>query len=142
MDKTEYAKALIDRGVNPALAVSLLFEHGAIAVKRTIDWYDAQHGRVGSGVLVSELRAGGSPHRTPSTRSRLEGERHYGEQIDGWLSRHFADLRQADGRPHIAAVSAVARLHMRDGKGRLTPATHGAEIREAVRAFDREWGTA
>lgn len=139
MDNTDLAQALVARGVNPALAMSLLSEHGTLAVGRTIAWYDAQNGRVGPGVLVAELRAGGNPDGGRDDRSLLERDRAYGEQIAEWLNHHFPDLRQPSGQPHPAAVAAVIGLHHSHGKGRLTVSEHGPEIRAAVRAWRKRF---
>lgn len=116
---------------------------GAEAINGTIRWFDAQNGRVGPGVLIRELQAGGKPAWNPSMqhpRSMLDREREYGEQVWSWLARHFPDLDRPGWGPHPAAVACVLRLHQRDGRGSVTVARHGAEIRAEVRRWVRKWG--
>jgi hypothetical protein len=144
------------RGIGePEQFVSL----GADAIIGACHWFDDQRGRVGLGVLVNELRAGGKPGYD-ARRSTLEREREYGQSIVDWLGEKFPDLCKvpervvagcrecfgdvdadalARGRtPNPAAQAAVARLHQRYGKGQLTVKEHGSEIRAAARAFNEE----
>jgi hypothetical protein len=144
------------RGIGePEQFVSL----GADAIIGACHWFDDQRGRVGLGVLVNELRAGGKPGYD-ARRSSLERQREYGQSIADWLAQKFPDLCRLDERvvvacrecfgdvdadalardrtPHPAAQAAVARLHQRYGKGQLTVKEHGPEIRAAVRASDEQ----
>lgn len=71
----------------------------------------------------------------------LRRQEEYGNEVDAWLSRHFPELTDPlSGRPHLAAFSAVVRLHGRYGKGRLTRREHGEQIRAAVDWWEREYG--
>lgn len=129
-------KSLIDRGIsNPQQFADL----GVEAIEGTCRWFDAQSGRVGTGVLVHELRAGGKPNWSgPSSSSGselLKEQVRYGDEIQAWLCQHFPECG-----PHPAAIAAVVRMHFLYGKGRLTVTEHGAEIRGAVARWEGRWG--
>lgn len=72
----------------------------------------------------------------PSSSRRLIEQEEYCRQIVEWLDKRFPEL---EGHP--AAVIAVANLHYRLGRGKVTRAQHGEEILGAVAAFDERWGT-
>ena len=59
----------------------------------------------------------------------------YGDEIQAWLNEKFPEFGA-----HPAAISAVVRLHFLVGRGRLTVAEHGGQIREAVSRWERRWG--
>jgi hypothetical protein len=116
---------------------------GADVIDDTIRWFDAQDGRVGAGVLVNELRAGGKPGWTPQasrSASVADTQREYGESITAWLTKHLPELDRPGWGPHPAAVAAVIRIHHRDGKTALSKSKHAAEIRQAVRDWVAKWG--
>jgi hypothetical protein len=116
---------------------SLLQTCSLQAIARTIEWWD-ERSTAGPGVLVEAIRKGGISEQ----RSVLDRQAQYGEQICDWLNEHFPALKQASGRPHPAAIAAVIRLHYEHGKGSLTPGRHGSQIRGAVKAWEKKWGTA
>ena len=129
--------ALKERAIdNPEQYLKLAAPDRILATCR---WYDEQGGRVGPGVLVMELRAGGKPATwsPQAERSLLDEQRVYGDSIAAWLHEKFPALCDPD--PHPAAIAAVIRLHFKHGKGRLTVAEHGAEIRAAVADFKRRF---
>lgn len=112
------------------------FSHlDADAITRTVAWYDQQNGRVGTGVLVAELRAGGK-----TAAKRKDAGRSYETLIRSWLNEHFPEYKQPSGNPHPGAITALIRLHHQHGKTGVTKAEHGAEIRDSVRAFNEKWG--
>lgn len=106
------------------------------AIEETVRWYDAQNGRVGIGVLVTELRKGG--RRDPSRRDLITEQRDYAQQIVDWLERDFPDLDRPGYGPHPAAVAEVIRLHWRHGKARVSSREHGPAIRAAVARWESE----
>lgn len=133
---TEALRALQARGVGEHVFGDFRALDPAVILD-TCRWYDEQKGRVTTGVLVEELRAGG---RTPSKRrSVADGRREYDEQVVAWLREHFPDLDRPVWGPHPAALAAVFRLHRTCGKGALTVREHGPVIRAAVKAFDLKW---
>jgi hypothetical protein len=134
IETAELSEALTERGVNPELAGALVLRLDADAVRRTIAWYDEQQGRVGAGVLVAELRAGG---KRPPKQSTADEQREYADQVVDWLREHFPQWNRDDGnRTHTAAIACVIRLHHKHGKHGLSVREHGPEIRAAVREFD------
>lgn len=112
------------------------------AILDTCRWYDAQNGRVGTGVLVAELRAGGRAGWQPEPRQRdvTAEQRAYADEIVAWLREHFPEVDRPVYGPHPAAVAAVIRLHWVYGKGRLTVREHGPEICAAVDRWEEAWG--
>lgn len=124
---------LRSRGIrNPGQFASL----GADAIRDTLRWFDAQNGRIGLGVLVNELRAGGKPGWKPQRQSvSVTEQRDIGEQIQAWLKVQLPEL--AD---HPAAIAAVVRLRFLHGKGNVTRSKHGELIRAAAENFDRRYG--
>lgn len=133
IETDQLSQALVERGVNPALADALLCDLDPAAVAGTLRWFDDQDGRVGAGVLVAELRAGGKPDYGTTLLQR-QGD--YGEEISDWLNEHFPNLRDESGRPHPGAIAAVIRLDYRDGKDRRSASRWGPEIRASVKAFE------
>jgi hypothetical protein len=123
------------RGVtNPAEFSSLPVSR----IRETLEWFDAQNGRVGVGVLVAELRAGG--RKIVAARGSLVAEqREYGQRIVMWLNENFPEFTQRSGNPHPGAVAAVIDLHYKHGKGALTRGKHGEDVRRGVKAFDEKW---
>lgn len=67
----------------------------------------------------------------------MAAQERYGREIVAWLAGSFPDL--CSPAPHPAAMAAVIRLHWTVGKGKLTRAEHGAEIRAAVARFDERF---
>jgi hypothetical protein len=108
---------------------------GADAIDGAVRWYDAQNGRVNTGVLVSELNAGGKPGWR---RAGVNPDDDYAEQVNRWLRTQFPDLVDDQGHPHPAAIVAVMRLHYTVGRGRLTRTEHGPLIRGHVAYFDKQ----
>lgn len=148
-------RALEERGVDRA--GEYVDKSDPITVLGWCKWWDGQK-NVGPGLLVARITSGAKP--PTEQKSSLSEERTYGEQIHDWLRKWFPDLcrvnpeiveleRKVHGDefadrmaaysdPHYSAVAAVTRLHQRFGKGSLTVGEHGAEIRAAVEAEDRE----
>lgn len=125
---------LISRGVaNPDE-----FSHlAAEAIRDTCCWYDEQDGRVGPGVLVTELRRGGRRERqksTPESRSAA-----YFEGVWSWLEENFPEWTMPGQRSHPAAFVAVMRLHTRHGRGSVTKAKDGRSIRAAVKDWEKRY---
>ncbi|GAC1603198.1 MAG: hypothetical protein NVS3B21_31650 [Acidimicrobiales bacterium] len=112
---------------------------GAEAILGACRWFDAQKGRVGQGVLVMELKAGGKPGWQPKPSSVVDQQREYGNRICDWLSESFPDLCDAKWGPHPASIAAVIRLHYAEGKGSLRKGEHGPVIRKAVRDFNKQY---
>lgn len=134
LEPADIEQALIERGVNANIAAWVSVWMEPAAVQRTIEWFDAQGGRVEAGVLVDELRKGGRPE---PRRTMLDEQQAYGESITAWLSENLPDLVDERGAPHPFAWISVWRLHARVGKDGVSAEEHGDEIRAYVELRER-----
>jgi hypothetical protein len=127
---------LRDRGVhNPEQFASL----DAETIEQTLAWFDQQAGRVGVGVLVQELQAGG---RKPAAAKQdlASKEAQYGHEVVAWLQAEMPELCRPKWGPHPAAVAALIRLDYVHGKTNRRKSTHGPTIRAAVKDWERKFG--
>ena len=125
------------RGVQPKIAYETLDRLSPQVVMDTLSWYDHHskgNSKFTAGTLVVVLRDGGKPGWKRA--SVADGQREYAYQIVAWLKKNFPEFDRPDWGVHPAAVAAVIRLHHRVGRGNLTKAKHGGEVRAAVSAWD------
>lgn len=144
-------RALADRGIiRPEELLAFAAPANILAWCR---WWDAQHG-VRKELLAERIRSG---ETAPALKTAAGSQADYGDRVRDWLvskmpdvckvnakvvdahrrlyGDELADQLEAATSPHPAAIAAVLRLHYR--VGRLTVKEHGAEIRAAVREWDR-----
>lgn len=129
---------LVGKGVSAAKAQQLISRFDADRIRQAVAYFDQQTpGSVGGGVLVKAVEEG----RAPAVRraSLVDQQTAYAAQICEWIRRNLPELDRPVHGPHPAAAATVIRLHYQNGRGALTKAAHGAEIRAAVKAFDAKW---
>lgn len=131
MEMIELELELQNRGVQASLP-SLLKFASLQAIRRSIEWWDGKPG-AGPGVLVGVIRKGGILEPAPSTHDD------YWHDVAAWLRENFPELIDADGWPNPGATNAVVMLHYRHGKGSLTVAKHGRQIRKAAADYDKRF---
>lgn len=145
-------RALADRGIlRPEELLAFTTPANILAWCR---WWDAQHG-VRKELLADRVRSGETAPALKTATAASQAD--YGDRVRDWLvskmpdvcrvnvkvvdahrrlyGDELADQLAAVTSPHIAAIAAVLRLHYQ--VGRLTVKEHGAEIRAAVREWDR-----